>query len=132
MCLTRNSIALVFVVAGLAGCKPQVREELPPEPSSGSVSPPVAMPAPMATPPPAPAWSGPQMVVVRGSPNALAWYPIGRKVPVGGQVCLPANARYITFQRADGGTLTFGGGGCNKVIAEPPASGERAGAGSGP
>ncbi|MCR2832377.1 hypothetical protein [Parerythrobacter lacustris] len=106
--------------------------ELPPEPVTASAPMPAPTPGSMATPPPAPRAAVPQMVVVRGSPNALAWYPLGRKVPVSGQVCLPANARYVTFQRTDGGTVTFGGGGCNKVIAEPPQSEGRAGAGNGP
>lgn len=128
--MRRFCVAFAVLLA-LSACTRHKPEDLPPEPASGSVPMPTSMPPPRPTPVPAPSVAVPQMVVVRGSPNALAWYPIGRKVPVSGQVCLPANARYVTFQRTDGGTVTFGGGGCNKVIAEPPASGERAGAGSG-
>lgn len=74
-----------------------------------------------------------EMVAVRGSVNALVWYPLGSRVPVDARICLPAGARYITFQRIDGGTVTYGGGGCNKRIAEPPRSqSSREGAGSGP
>ena len=72
------------------------------------------------------------MVVVRGSANALVWYPMGRKVAVNARICLPDSARYITFERLDGGgRVTFGGGGCNRVIAEPAGSGDRTGGGNG-
>ncbi len=74
----------------------------------------------------------PEMFVIRGSDNALVWYPMGRVVPVNARICLPAGARFLTFQRSDGGTVTYGGGGCNKVIEEPRRNGEEAGAGSGP
>ncbi|MCP5384799.1 MAG: hypothetical protein H6920_00605 [Sphingomonadaceae bacterium] len=72
------------------------------------------------------------MSVVRGSPNALAWYPLGRIVAVDAKICLPANARFVTFQKMDGGLVTYGGGGCNKLIREPPPSGQRGGGWEGP
>jgi hypothetical protein len=128
----RQFCLALTVLFALTACAKQMPAAMPQEPVVESAPAPASMPRPRATASPAPSMAMPQMVVVRGSPNALAWYPIGRKVPVNGQVCLPANARYVTFQRTDGGTVTYGGGGCNKVIAEPPQSEGRAGAGSGP
>ncbi|MCR2832378.1 hypothetical protein [Parerythrobacter lacustris] len=74
------------------------------------------------------------MVVTRGSGDALkkSEYAIGSKVPLNQQVCLPKKSGYLTFQRSSGGTVTYGGGGCNKVVKEPPDATGRAGAGSGP
>lgn len=70
-------------------------------------------------PPPAP-----RMQVVRGDAGALAWYGIGRTVPVDARVCLPETARFITFERLDGGgQITYGGGDCNKA-ATPPTKGD--------
>lgn len=124
------ALALVALLA-LSACNKRMPVALPAEPVVESAPTPTSPPRPRATAP-APGPAVPYMVVVRGSPNALAWYPLGRRVPVSGQVCLPDNARYVTFQRTDGGTVTYGGGGCNRVIAEPPQSEGRAGAGNGP
>ena len=61
------------------------------------------------------------MQVVRGSANALAWYPMGRRVAVDARICLPENARFVTFERLDGGgQITYGGGACNKRVQPPP------------
>lgn len=75
--------------------------------------------------------SGPQMLVIRGDPVALGWYAVGRRLPVASRICLPPDAQFLTLQRADGGLVTYGGGGCNRAIREPdPGLGE-AGAGRG-
>lgn len=77
--------------------------------------------------------AGPQMLVIRGDDIALGWYGEGRRLPIRARICLPDNAQYITFQRTDGGTVTYGGGGCNKRADDPttPAD-ESIGVGSGP
>jgi hypothetical protein len=132
--LGAGAVALVL----LAGCQPVAPPPPPPPP------PPPAPPQP--PPPPAPPAtktcadgsvvlaneSCAQMIVIRGSANALVWYPKGRRVAQDARICLPAGARYITFQKTTGGTVTYGGGGCNKVVKEPPDATGRAGAGSGP
>ncbi len=75
----------------------------------------------------------PSMIVIRGDENSLRWYPVGRRVRLNARICLPADARYITFQRIDGGTVTYGGGGCNVAIEEPPRDSDNSGGtGSGP
>jgi len=76
---------------------------------------------------------GPQMLVIRGDDAALSWYGKGRRLPLRARICLPDNAQYITFQRTDGGTITYGGGGCNKRADDPTtAADESLGVGSGP
>lgn len=74
------------------------------------------------------------MMVLRGSANAIALYPKGRVVAVDGRICLPASAKFLTFQRRDGGLVTYGGGGCNKSVKEPSNAGQTDGQGvwSGP
>ena len=62
-----------------------------------------------------------QMIVVRGSDMALAYYPRGRRANVSGRICLPRNAGSVTFQRSGGGLVTFGGG-CNNEIKDAPKS----------
>jgi hypothetical protein len=76
---------------------------------------------------------GPQMLVIRGDDIALGWYSEGRRLPVLARICLPDTAKYITFQRTDGGTITYGGGGCNKLADDPTTpEDESSGTGSGP
>ena len=93
------------------------------------------MPPPPPPPPPPPnaeaeaqtdgqialAYNAPpaEMMVLRGSANAIALYPKGRIVSVNGRICLPSYVRFLTFQRRAGGLVTYGGGGCNKRIEEP-------------
>ena len=112
--------ALVVCGGALGGCattpaNPPVSAEIPPAPPPPAPPPPPRPAAAMKVRPPTP-----MMVVIRGSDEALRWYPKGREVRVGAKICLPATSRYITFQRLDGGTVTYGGGGCNQVITEPP------------
>jgi len=73
------------------------------------------------------------MFVIRGSSLALGFYPKGSEVAVDSQICLPDGDEYLTFQRASGGTITYGSGGCNQRADDPTtAADESAGAGSGP
>lgn len=72
------------------------------------------------------------MIVIRGAEVARRFYPLGSRVRTGGRICLPADSGFLTFQREEGGTLTYGEDGCNRAIAEPAASDQSAGAGSGP
>ena len=72
------------------------------------------------------------MIVIRGAEVARRFYPLGSRVRTGGRICLPPSSGFLTFQREEGGTLTYGEGGCNRAIAEPAASDQSAGAGSGP
>ncbi|WP_128891349.1 hypothetical protein [Erythrobacter sp. HKB08] len=72
------------------------------------------------------------MIVIRGSEVARRFYPLGSRVRTGGRICLPPSSGFLTFQREEGGTLTYGEDGCNRAIAEPAASDQSAGAGSGP
>nr|WP_137677134.1 hypothetical protein [Parerythrobacter lutipelagi] len=76
----------------------------------------------------------PEMQVIRGSADAIKWYPIGRIVPVSGEICFPSEVRFITFERLDGaGFVTYGGMGCNnQVIAPPPSPNEADGVWKGP
>ncbi|MEZ5692542.1 MAG: hypothetical protein R3D99_01565 [Altererythrobacter sp.] len=72
------------------------------------------------------------MRVIRGSKLGLAFYPVGSRLATTGRICLPPNAGHLTFQREAGGLVTYGDGGCNKVIPEPKPGEGDAGAGSGP
>nr|WP_137677135.1 hypothetical protein [Parerythrobacter lutipelagi] len=103
----KTTMGLLTAVGGLALAGCATRPPPPPPP-----------PPPMAEMPPPQA---PQMQVVRGSADAVRWYPIGRIVPVSGRICFPTNVRFITFERLDGGGLiTYGGEGCNQRVSAPP------------
>jgi hypothetical protein len=72
------------------------------------------------------------LIVIRGSERSLAFYPVGSRLADSARLCLPAGAGFITLQRTTGGTLTYGDGGCNRVIEEPEAQGDSSGVGNGP
>lgn len=126
--------AAALLATALAAC-----ETTPPDAATSAAEPVIvsAPPPPPPPPPPVAAMAIPprpeSMIVVRGSDLALAFYPKGRKVAVGAEICLPAGDQYLTFQRSSGGTITYGGGGCNKLADDPTTpDDESAGAGSGP
>lgn len=79
-------------------------------------------------PPPPPK----QMFVLRGSPAALAWYPLGTRVRVDGRVCLPPFSGSVTFQREDGGLVTVEGGTCRAKQEDVRIDGQGPGGGDGP
>lgn len=72
------------------------------------------------------------MLVIRGSRTGLAYYPAGSRVRTNSRICLPPNAGHLTFQKEAGGLVTYGGGGCNRSIAEPDPGVGREGGGNGP
>lgn len=79
-------------------------------------------------PPPPPK----QMFVLRGSPAALAWYPLGTRVRVDGRVCLPPFSGSVTFQREEGGLVTVEGGTCRAKQEDVRVDGQGPGGGDGP
>ncbi|MCP5384798.1 MAG: hypothetical protein H6920_00600 [Sphingomonadaceae bacterium] len=74
-----------------------------------------------------------QMTVIRGSPGALAWYPLNSKVDIGARVCLPKGSGSLTFQPLGGGALvTVEGGTCRASFDDLKKTGQRGGGGNGP
>jgi hypothetical protein len=114
MSLARNSrsaIVLAGLICTLLGAPSAVSQTAPAQAAEPSV------PA--------------RMIVIRGDPYALRFYPVGRVVNQNAQICLPANALYLTFQKSGGGTVNYGAPGCNKIISDRELERRKIGGGAG-
>ncbi|MFZ1741292.1 MAG: hypothetical protein WAT93_00470 [Pontixanthobacter sp.] len=67
------------------------------------------------------------MRVIRGSQQALRFYPKDRELAVNARVCLKKGAGFLTFQRKAGGMVTYGDGGCNVLMQGGPANDKKSG-----